>query len=399
MDCNNVKNMINEYIDNELDIEDMEKVKDHLAHCSQCAGLYEELEKIKEVIKEDENFVPDDFSKKVINKIKEEKKGNIFVFKKSYMAVAAVFLVAIIAIPNIPNLLGNYSKEESAISSDMVGTTEMMNTMAPTISPQEPSMQSSDGKSITEDRSSNQSGIESERVQIKSYYLNLEVKDIESVFENIQTITNTYGGYIENSNMGDYYVGYYQGYDTQVNIRNAYLNLRLPVEKVSEVSKMVEALGEVSSKGENTSDITQYYQDINSELENYKATRVRMLELLAKVGSLTETLEVEKELSRIQLEINRLESSIKQTNNQVTFTYYSINLIELDETLTGIKPLDESIFEKISEAFFKNTNKTIDLLVNSLVFVISIIPMAILILVIYLVFKKPIRSLIGRFKK
>ena len=393
MICNEVKELLSEYIDNELEEQQAAQVKEHIASCEECKGLLKELVEIKKVLSDGGETAPDTLEPSVMYALKKEKHHG-FRFKKRYFAIAAVLALAVVSYPLIGSLMNSKTSYDMAVESPS--------------SPEAPAYDNSGGMSSdgdykaveessdTADASSEQS---TQRVQILNFYTSLEVTDIEQVFSDVKSIAALYGGYVESSNLGDDYIAYYNKLGRDTKMRNGYLQLRIPKDSIEKAIADVEKLGKVLKTGNGSSDITQYYSDLNTELENYKATRERMLDLLTKTGTLSETLEVERELSRLQYEINRLESTLKNTQNQVDYSYYSVQLVEVEGIESGLLPVGENFFTRIKEGLISSTNSILKFSVSAIVFIISIIPVLVVLAILYFVLRKPVVKLIRRFRK
>lgn len=103
------------------------------------------------------------------------------------------------------------------------------------------------------------------------------------------------------------------------------ITLRVPVEKFESFMNAAAALGEVENRFISANDVTDKYVDVSIRLENAQKARETYLGLLERAATVTEALEVEKELERINEVIDRLEGQMRLMNNQVdlaTITVY-----------------------------------------------------------------------------
>src|SRR5438552_15005406 len=89
--------------------------------------------------------------------------------------------------------------------------------------------------------------------------------------------------------------------------RDASVEVRVPSARFREAMTKVAPMGEVTHRSVSATDVSDEFHDAEVRLANLRATRNRLQELLAKTGSLGDTLTVERELERVAQEIDRLE--------------------------------------------------------------------------------------------
>jgi hypothetical protein len=102
----------------------------------------------------------------------------------------------------------------------------------------------------------------------------------------------------------------YNGY--VLNTGNTYTTIRVKSDSLYYALAEITELGKVKSKNVYAEDITEEYSDLSIRLENAQKARVRYLELLEKAANVEETLAVEKELERLNTDIELLEGKIKK---------------------------------------------------------------------------------------
>jgi len=87
-------------------------------------------------------------------------------------------------------------------------------------------------------------------------------------------------------------------------------------------------LGKVKSKSVTGNDVTEEYADLGIRLENAQAARKRYLELLAQAENVSAALMVEKELERLNKEIDLLEGQKRYLEQNINFSSITIYLSE-----------------------------------------------------------------------
>lgn len=92
-------------------------------------------------------------------------------------------------------------------------------------------------------------------------------------------------------------------------------------------------IGTVTYRKISMDDVTAQYLDLEAEIKNKRALRDRLRQLLAKSETVKDTLAIEKELSRVQTELDQLEGRLKLLRSQVAMSTLNLNLER--ETIPG----------------------------------------------------------------
>jgi hypothetical protein len=148
---------------------------------------------------------------------------------------------------------------------------------------------------------------EIERMVIYNASLDLAVKKADTVNANLTRIAAKYNGYV--LTLGD---------------KRSVIRVKASMLKpaVDEVCR----LGKVKYKNIYGDDVTDEYEDSQIRLDNAKKARQRYLELLAKAENVQAALMVEKELERLNKEIDTLEGKIKRLEHLSDFSTITVNM-------------------------------------------------------------------------
>lgn len=90
----------------------------------------------------------------------------------------------------------------------------------------------------------------------------------------------------------------------------------------------VEKLGELQRSSRDAQDVTEEYMDFEARLKNKQASEQRLLGHLEKTGDLKDTLEVERELSRVRGEVEQLQGRLNLLKNRTVLATVIITLHE-----------------------------------------------------------------------
>ena len=91
------------------------------------------------------------------------------------------------------------------------------------------------------------------------------------------------------------------------------------------------SLGELKNQTLGTEDVTKAYFDTDARLKNAHVMEQRLIDMLkTKTGKVSDLLQVEKELSRVREEIEKMQGELKYWDSQVQFATVTISLAEKD---------------------------------------------------------------------
>jgi len=99
--------------------------------------------------------------------------------------------------------------------------------------------------------------------------------------------------------------------------------IRIPVDQFYETVERLKKLGSMTGNIA-ADDVTERYLDIETRLANAKALAARLRGLLEKANDLNESLVIERELARVQTEIDRYEGQLRLLANQTAFATISV---------------------------------------------------------------------------
>lgn len=133
----------------------------------------------------------------------------------------------------------------------------------------------------------------------------IDVGDVSEAIGKASIIAEQSGGYVE--------------WKSETANQSAQVRLRIPIKKFKNAVSSIEELGTVTSKSVTGEDVTEKYIDVEARLKNNYALRDRLKQLLEKAINVKDILEIEKELNRVQSDIDSMEGTIKSLKGQVDF--------------------------------------------------------------------------------
>jgi len=167
-----------------------------------------------------------------------------------------------------------------------------------------------------------------DRKIVRTGSITMDVSDISKSQADITAIAGQAKGYVVSSNQrAD------QEYPT------GYISIRIPAGSFNDVMQKLRALAvKVTYENTNSQDVTEQYMDLEAQLKNYQATEAQYLELLKKADNVKDILEVQRELSNVRGNIERVKGKMQYLERTS-----DMSLVEV--TLNKSRPLGESTWD------------------------------------------------------
>ncbi len=156
---------------------------------------------------------------------------------------------------------------------------------------------------------------EDKRMMIYHASVKVEAKDPDSAAAQVARLAKKYDGYVLSSG-------------------NNYTTIRIKSAQLKDAINDVSGIGKVTDKNISGNDVTEEYTDYQIRLENAEKARSRYLELLAKANTVGETLAVEKELERLNGEIDLLKGKMSRIGHLVD--YSTLTVYHQEKTKLGV---------------------------------------------------------------
>ena len=139
--------------------------------------------------------------------------------------------------------------------------------------------------------------------------LYLLVKNADSTISQVKRIAKEKNGYVSASGSNS-------------------TTIYVPADRLNETMQVLKKMGSVQSYQIESEDVTEKYFDMGIRLDNAKKARTRYLELLARAENVEAALKVEKELERLNGEIDVLEGKIKFWDHRLDYSPITIRYTE-----------------------------------------------------------------------
>lgn len=219
-------------------------------------------------------------------------------------------------------------------------------------------------------KSENQTGI-SKKI-IKNGDMMIDVADIKSAQEKVQSLVKSNKGYIQNEN--------FSNSETETTV---FMEIRIPNQNFDNlINSFSDGIGSITQKNIRVEDVTEEYTDVSIRLKNKLTYLEKYRDLLKRSASA-------KDLIEIQEKIRGLEEEIESSEGRLRFIDDQVNYSTLNLTLTKEKPRN-TVTSKIGfgSRFVDSLANGWNGFVNFLLGIISFWPFLLLIPILFYLFKK-----------
>ena len=158
------------------------------------------------------------------------------------------------------------------------------------------------------------------RKLIKESTLSFRTDDNDKTNKLIESSVKQFGAYISESNNFNH--SNEVGYD---------LKIRVPSDKFDALMDYIlkkADIKELDNKSVQIKDVTEDFIDIQARIKVKKETEQKLTDLLKQAKNLTETLEIQKQLTELSADIESIEGRLKYLNDQVNYSTINLSFYE-----------------------------------------------------------------------
>lgn len=399
MNCENIRWLIQEYIDDKelLSEEEKKQVETHLSTCEECKAYYDEMLLIEEKIKESEIMEPPNLTQWIMEEVKKSDKKSRKTQKWIPVlgSVAAVFLIAVVIQLGKGNLYLEQSKAAEEVmeydaaymveESLEVPKEEAMTTAS--LSKEETGAGNSFSGEIVVPNASRMLKEQNlvERKIIKRANVDLRTEQYDRLNQNIESWVLERGGFIEESQTGS------SGYGEKT-LKDGYMVVRVPTEYFEEFLSKLDENSKVMNLSKSGEDVTKQYYETENKAQNYEIQEQRLREIMGKAEKIEDILAIETELNRIRIQIDSLRQTLKTWDHYVTYATIHISMEEVEQIEPQVNPVDKNLWQRAKDGLVDTVNQLVRGLEKLIVKIISNLPYLLILVIcsviVYVMYRK-----------
>lgn len=184
---------------------------------------------------------------------------------------------------------------------------------------------------------------------IYSAYISLETTEFDSAIASLEAMVNSFGGYIESSNVSGY-TRYNSDGSTTVVDRYANYTVAIPSGNFEAALNQAGSLGNITNKNRSAENITSRYTDVSARIDSLQVQEERLLAMMKETTEIESLIALEERLSEVTYEKESYQRTLNNYDRQVaysTITFY-VNEVEI---YTPTVTVTRTFGEKLSDAF------------------------------------------------
>lgn len=232
---------------------------------------------------------------------------------------------------------------------------------------------------------------------VYSCYMTVDTLEFDASLNSFKNTLETYGGFVETENFND---GGNSGrwYSENEQKWQSYsATVRIPSKNYDAFCNSAGELGDLRSKTSNVENLSQEYSDLSTTLEIYEAKEQRYIALLAEITEDEYAVEIERELTEIQIKIANIRTRMNQISTDVAYSYVYFTLNEVKEYVS--EPVKTDTFlDRLGYTLSDAGTGFLEFLEGLLFFLIYAVPYFVLIGIVVFVIIFIVRK-IKKFKK
>ena len=273
---------------------------------------------------------------------------------------------------------GSAAMEENGMAMDM-GTTEA--------APEAPAENSDTGDS----GGSTPAQLDlSEQKIIYSADVTVETLEFDKALDALDQMISELGGFAESANVSGN-----SRYDSdgtvQITDRAAYYTIRVPADRFREALDRTGSIGNVISATEDAQNVTSQFIDQEARQNSLEVQEERLLELLSQAADVDTLVTLEARLSEVRYEIESIERTLRNMQNQVDYSTITLSLYEV-AVYTPTASVQRTFGQRVSDALsggWTNFSRTMeDLFIGILYSLPALLLLAVIVIVAVVVIRR-----------
>ena len=152
-----------------------------------------------------------------------------------------------------------------------------------------------------------------DRVIVRSAKIDMEVENVTSALDTIGAIASSTGGWVVSSDQTLSFIGS--------------ISIRVPAEKLDSVLDQIRSLASKIRTSTTTSqDLTEEFTDVSARAQTLRDTKNVLTGLFDRAETVEEALEIQKEITRVQGDLEALEARINFISESAAYSLITVSL-------------------------------------------------------------------------
>jgi hypothetical protein len=207
------------------------------------------------------------------------------------------------------------------------------------------------------------------RMVVYNAYVTIEVKDFAAAQAEIRNLVQLSGGYLLEFSENRREDG-----------TNGSLVIKVPSSGFMNFLERLEELAPDNFRSHiSGEDVTEEYVDLDARLQALEVAEGRLLAFMEKSTTAGELVEFSRELSNVQQEIERIKGRMRYLEQNVAYSTIEVRINEQEDGISRIQGKRSPFVERLSDSFYAVMIGISNFLQDLVIFVITAIPVVVLI--------------------
>ena len=173
---------------------------------------------------------------------------------------------------------------------------------------------------------------------IKTARLSVEVgrNDLPDAVQDVVAIAEGAGGFVLSTELSDERAG------------TGTIVVRVPAEEFEGALAAIGDLGDVERRTVSGEDVSEEFVDLEARLRNFEAQEAVLLRLMDRATTIGETIRVQRELTGVQLEVERIRGRLRFLEDRTSLGTITVGMREAGAVLASRSTLEKA-FEQAGE--------------------------------------------------
>lgn len=194
-----------------------------------------------------------------------------------------------------------------------------------------------------------------------SLELDLGETDLDAAQARARSLVRGAGGFIASSQRSD---------------GTATMTFRVPAGDFEDVLARMRDLGEVTSENITGEDVSAEVVDLEARLRHWQAQEAAFLELMERTSSISETIEIRRELGTIQQQIEQIQARMRFLEDRTAFSTLTLSLVT---PAAGAGPVEDEGAGTLSEAWDQAWDAALSVVGGTLIVLGALVPLSLIV--------------------
>ena len=195
---------------------------------------------------------------------------------------------------------------------------------------------------------------------IREARIEMQTENYSEDMAALEELVTSMGGFITSREEW----GSEQSAETGENPRTLSLTLRIPSDQLDAFVEQAKQVGIVTSSSISETDVTDQYTDTDRRLQAYQKQYDRVLEMMDQATTVEELIQIESELSRLEMEIESCQGTLNYWDARVNYSTVYIYVDEVRRAISANPSLGERMRTALANSWDDFTQGCQDLVVN-----------------------------------